>query len=192
MQLKNWTLNILLAVGALTASTGTAGMGRTELKNVPKNEPLVLQKNMVYDVRTSFTIDLSSAANHSGRSAMEIPPSATVVLNIADGAELKLGGMGYGDAVFAAELPAELKVPCNKMKTLDATAYGATAYQWYKDGVAIENATGATLDIPWVRKAPDAGYTCEATFNVYGQTEKVMSSPCTVTMNPVNMMLIVR
>ena len=117
---------------------------------------------------------------------------ASVVTFAADGAELKLGGKGYGDKVFADDLPATLSVSRRVPKTLDATAYGATAYQWYKDGVAIDGATAPTLTVSWEQKAPDAVYTCEATFDVYGRTETAISSACTATMMPEGMMVIVR
>ena len=69
---------------------------------------------------------------------------------------------------------------------------GAVAYQWYRNGVAIEDATEASLDIAWANRTPPAIYVCEAFFDVNGAMESSVSSPCTVKMAKLGMTILIR
>lgn len=114
------------------------------------------------------------------------------VVKFADGAALKIGGKAADGASFAADLPEGESVDVDAVKTLNVVVPGAVAYQWYRNGVAIEGETASSLDIAWAKRTPPAIYVCEAFFDVNGATESSVSSPCTVSMKKRGAAIIIR
>ena len=108
---------------------------------------------------------------------------------------LEIGGVGYegADNAFYTQ-PQDVTVSVDGTKTLSVYAPGAVGYQWYKNGEAVDGATGMTLEVPWEKlKSPrTVVYTAKATFDCYGVEIERESEPATVTMGPLGCVIILR
>ena len=118
-----------------------------------------------------------------------------LVRNAVAGANpFRIGGLGWNDAgdVFHTQPQDGLKVGLAKPATLSAYAPGALAYQWFRDGEALEGETGMTLSVPWQRTSRTAVYTVRATFDVDGVPAVRESAPANVTFRPRAMGIVIR
>ena len=85
------------------------------------------------------------------------------------GHPLKIGGCGWGEenaAFYTA--PRDTILREGRKTTLEAFAPGATGYQWFCDGEAIDGATGQTLEVVWRKTKDPVEYKVLATFNRFG------------------------
>ena len=118
-----------------------------------------------------------------------------LVRNAVAGANaFRIGGMGWNDAgdVFYTQPQDGLTVGLAKPATLSAYAPGALAYQWFRDGEALEGETGMTLSVPWQRTPRTAVYTVRATFDEDGVPAVRESAPANVTFRPRAMGIVIR
>lgn len=105
----------------------------------------------------------------------------------------KVGGCGFGaEGALISVPPQDASVSAGDVTTLSVFAPAATAYQWYRNGEAIEGATAATYDVPWerLRKPRTVEYSVEAKFDRYGVPVECESGPATVTMNPLGSLIL--
>lgn len=105
----------------------------------------------------------------------------------------KICGYGFGDGndIFYSK-PESCTVPYGESVELKAFAPGAVAYQWYRDGEAVEGATDSTLTVEWTRVPKECVYTVKASFNRYGVTVEHESAPAVVQFGRPGMCILVR
>ena len=95
-------------------------------------------------------------------------------------APLKVGGVG----TFVKPLE-DTTIASGDGSTLGCLASGAVGYQWYKNGVAVEGATGATFTVPWRRGKPNQDvFSVVPTYDVFGVPTPGEESSATVTYRP--------
>jgi len=131
---------------------------------------------------TSATLSLSNvAASASGStyaavatdsSGSATSTAATLTVNAAPTAP-----------VFTIQ-PTSITVPAGATATLNATATGATSYQWKLNGNAISGATSARLLVSNVGSATTGSYTVVAGNSIGSVTSTVATLSSTTTTNP--------
>ena len=100
-------------------------------------------------------------------------------------------GFGDGDDIFYSK-PKNCTVPYGESVELKVFAPGAVAYQWYRDGEAVEGATDSTLTVEWAKVPKECVYTVKASFNRYGVTVEHESAPAVVQFGRPGMCILVR
>ena len=87
------------------------------------------------------------------------------------------GRMPAADGLVTAPEPAASSLSRGETRTFSCFAPAALAYQWYKDGVAIEGETGGTLTVGWEQlSAPYlTTYSVKPVYAVFN--EKVFGEP---------------
>ena len=87
------------------------------------------------------------------------------------------GRMPAADDLVTAPEPAASSLRRGETRTFTCFAPAARAYQWYKDGVALEDETNDTLTVAWEQlPAPYATtYSVRPVYTVFN--EKVLGEP---------------
>ena len=94
----------------------------------------------------------------------------------------------FGEPLEFAIEPLGRKVKSSSHVLLVAIADGATAYQWYKDGVAIAGATGSAFELAFAKVSDSGVYKVLA----IGPNGASFCTPASLTVTPSGLSLVVR
>ena len=94
----------------------------------------------------------------------------------------------FGEPLEFAIEPLGRKVKSRSHVRLVAIADGATAYQWYKDGVAIAGATGSAFELAFAKVSDSGVYKVLA----IGPNGASFCTPASLTVTPSGLFFVVR
>ena len=104
------------------------------------------------------------------------------------------GRMPAADGLVTAPEPAASSLSRGETRTFSCFAPAALAYQWYKDGVAIDGETGGTLTVGWEQlSAPYlTTYSVKPVYTVFNEKVFGEAAEVAVTSIPGGLMLIMK
>lgn len=94
----------------------------------------------------------------------------------------------FGEPLEFVIEPLDRKVKAGSLVRLVASAEGATAYQWYKDGVAIAGATDSVLELKSAKVSDGGVYKVLA----IGPDGASFCTPAKLTVTPIRLTLVIR
>ena len=149
--------------GVDTASTSTTFGPRTV------NFSTITALNNASNVTLRYTLSGATTAAANTR-IDDLVLSASPIAPTPNAAPQIVSQAGTADAVAGSGLSL----------SISATGRPTPAYRWFKDGIAVNGGTGATLSIPFVSEIDTGSYTATAS-NVVGEAR---SRPIQVTIRP--------